>query len=135
MKITDLLDGRDTNRQRLFCLIRQNYIRPLDEGLINEILSIARKHGTDIDLTFNSNFLNPLYLELDGYTIFHEKEGGIDGITARNWGNHYKFLLDLCDLGIIIKVSFSNEELGTTMYVLGKGAEILSEYVSEELDV
>ncbi len=135
MKITDLLDGRDANRQRLFCLIRRNYIQPLDDSLINEILSIAKKHGTQIDLTFNSNFLNPLYLELDGYSIFHEKGGRINKVTKRNWGNHYQFLLDLCDLGLIIKVSFSDEESGAKMYVLGKDAEILKEYISEERDV
>ena len=133
MKIFDLLDGRDINRQRLFCLVRSGVYPTFNKNLLDKILSIANKNGTQIDLRFNSNFMNPLYFELNGYAMFHEYK--IDETSKRNWGNHKQFLLDLCDLDIIIKVSFSYDESGAKMYVLGKGGEIVKEYISEEQDV
>ncbi len=133
MKIFDLLDGRDNNRQRLFCLVRSNNFETLDKYLINNILSLANKYNTNVELRFCSNLMNPLFFELDGYAMFHEKD--VSEITKRNWGNHKQFLLDLCDLDIIIKVSFSDDESGSKMYVLGKGAAIIKEYISEERDV
>ncbi len=138
MKVFDLLDGRDENRQRLYCLVRQQYgnrpYKALSTELITKILELSEKHHTSINLRFNSNLLNPLYFELDGYAIFYSEK--VNATTLRNWGNHKQFLLDLLnELGLIVKVSFEDGECDTKMYVLGKDGEIIKEYISEEFEV
>ena len=131
MKFFDILDG---SRKTLFCLVRDGYTQPLNNKLIQKILKITKKHNTSIDLRFNSNLLNPLYFELYGYTIYHINQKKIDKVTKYNWGNHYQFLLDICNLGVIVKVGFS-DKIGSEMYVLGKGGKVLSKYFSKEMDV
>lgn len=141
--IFSLMTGDDKSRRNIDFVIRRGYSKPLDIGLIVNILELAKQHNVSQEIRFNTNLLNSMRFSLNEYLLWHLRQDrkDISGATTEeqesilrrrfNWGDCYQFLVDIIDIPqMIVKCSFrKNSEL---MYVLGKDGIIESEYIVDE---
>jgi hypothetical protein len=126
MHILDLCNKAGGHSLLLAISQRDENDQPATPYLVSEVMEILHRHETNLDVSVNASYLNPVMVTFDEYVLAHQQE---NPRLVGSWGNHLQALKDLCSIPEVkVHASFSGAENGYELNCLG---EVMDTFESE----